>query len=278
MATLGPGELPSRMRVGLLPLSYIALPTECVNLDEDYPIVGRMSNLKHFRRSTRCIEGSIDGRFAIRLASAQQVAAVTLEHMNFQQCYVEVSDGSVPIVWEPFGPGSGGIPGRYDTVMEDIEDGRRKLLVAPDEPALGVRNLRVSPGPVDDGVEDAIKLGSCGVWGELEQLVVNPFMPYRKVYDDDAEVDKRLGAGEDIGGTSPTQTVINFPVSMYRDDLLAFEQYMRIARSPRGRVILFDENQGDLTKFYHCRRSGTVSSQRTPGVMSFDGFQLREVG
>jgi hypothetical protein len=263
-------EPSGKMVVGYRPTPYIYHQAGSSGVDEvNFPVTDRMNYLNSFRRSTRTNTILGDPTIAIDFEAPVSVQAVSLEHMNFQSLSLEVSEDG--FTWVNF---SSGI---FGTDAEDDEDERRKLVIISAAPMENIRFMRFQPLQPDAN-DNFFMIGSCAVWSEVEYLAENPFMPYRKQHDDEAQIDRLLGSGEDISGTSPIQLVISFPFKHEMNNLQAKSQYHRIIHSPRNRVMLWYENQGDATKMYHVRRSNVGSTTRQPNVLDYDTIQLREVG
>ena len=248
-----------QVRYSLRSLAYVAYPTGSYNVDPNYPI-SRMADLQHYRRSTRLTADS--GLFAIDFGADVDVAAFSLELANVGLLYIEGATSAQPTTWQSIGP--------IVTDSRDPEDGRRKGLLIPVPVAAGGlvpfhhRYARCTPSSLDPG-ETVVKIGTLGAWPTFPSLGNNPATPYVKEYEDTLD-----------GSTTPTRIVLSFPVVVEHGDLAAFEEWLAIVRLPRERVMLWYENQGDATKWYHLRRTGVARSARD-GWWDFSGIEMKQV-
>jgi len=263
----------AKARVGYRSLAYVA-GAECFNVDPAFP-VSRMAELRYFQRSTKSVSSDAPV-IHLDFGTDVVVAALSFEHVNFPTVSIQYGTNADPhpvggrafadeTIDEAF-PWATGI-GWVDTSGVDSEDGRQKRLVIPPEPRT-LRHLYLNP--YESGRDDVYAIGSLGAWGadDFQSLYKNPGTPYRKVYEDTYD-----------GSTSPTRCVISFPARLQRADLVSVEQFLAMLRAPRERVMLWDENEGDLSKWYHVRRAGVGESTRQAGpYLELAGFQLREVG
>lgn len=259
-----PSSGAARARVGYRPLAYTVASGYATGLDPAYP-VARMAELRYFQRSTRSLPGAEDVHFALDFGADVTVAALSFEHLNFPAMALTYGTAAAPDPTTRFAESAPG-QGTIDTSGIDVEDGRQKVLVVPPAPVT-LRYLDVQAlGVPTTGTAYAI--GSLGAWGELVALYKNPGTPYRKVYEDTYD-----------GSTSPVRCRITFPARLRRADLAAVEQFLAMARAPRERVMLWDENEGDLAKWYHVQRDGTAESVRQAGpYLELNGLELRQVG
>lgn len=261
-----PSQSLGRARVGIRALAYTAYAAGEVNVDPRYP-ASRMAELRAFQRSTRGVVGATSVTFAIDFGADLELAALSFEHVNFSQMQVVTGTAADPGAADVVGETQEG-SGLFDCAAIDPEDGRQKLLVVCETPQV-CRYVFVTPQGTPASL-NAFAIGSLGAWGadDFWTLFKNPGVPYRKVADDTYD-----------GTTSPTRSVIAFPAKMERTNLVVVEQFLTLARVPRGRVILWDENEGDRTKWYHCRRTGVAETAREQGgYLDCSGFQLTEVG
>ena len=237
------------------------------NIDAAYPASRIVDVARPFRVSRSSNTG---GTFIVLdLGSVQHLATVSIENANFTTCELwgSIIDPTTPgfnwAVQTPYGP---------LTLAVDQEDGRRKCRVAPDA---DTRWIYVNPqSPVTGATY--FEIGAIGCWSTLTTLAKSVGLPYEKtpqVASDSLEYES--GAVE-MQALGPAGLVIATSTANIPRNSAAHDQYATLARTPRDRIVLWDENEGDASKMYHAQVTETWEITRGPSYIDVTGIRLTQ--
>lgn len=243
------------------------------SFDTNYPA----SNVLDITRPRRYSKTTTNGttRWGIDLGSQMSIAAITIENTNLNDCFIKGgtnADGVTYATTQNFGNGTGA------NFATDAEDGRKKhlcvLQAAFQSP--GVRYIQI--GPQTDPGNGYYQIGAIGIWTTLNTLSKNFSLPYEKTVLDDAEVLEYQQGGREVSIPQPTYIQFALQARLPRTDTSGLAQYRALANYRRDRVMMLYENQSDLSKVYHVRRSASFRMTRTENAtVTVSGIQLLEV-
>ena len=240
------------------------------SFDSNYPA----SNILDLSRPRRYSKTTTSGttRWGIDLGTTFNLAAITLENTNMNDCFIKGGTNSVgdpSLVTNNFGNGTGA------NFATDAEDGRKKHLCVLSG-FTGVRYLQI--GPQTNPGDGYYQLGAVGIWVTLNTLSKNFSLPYEKTILDDAEVLEYQQGGREVSIPQPTYIQFALQARLPRTDTSGLAQYRALANYRRDRVVMLYENQSDLSKVYHVRRSASFRMTRTENAtVTVSGIQLLEV-